>query len=279
MLDILVEAVGVLLLWAVASLALAWGHLPAHWRRGLALVSSAAGLLCLSVALNTTGFRESSTTAAFLIGPSYVTGHASASASLPYYVLTGVCLFLGTAGLAASDRAGRSLSRHWMRTAVAISVFVTLVRFALEKAAAPPLMRGVFGVVWLAPVVGAFAYANLAPERRTFRRFVWAMLVYIVAVRGFVALTYVLASTLRLGSHYDVSSVATFTGGGYNLEPGSPTQILVLGVLPQVVFWPIYTLLAGALGAAVAWLAAHARQPPLAELDRPVTMATARQDP
>jgi hypothetical protein len=279
MLDILVEAAGVLLLWSVACLALAWGHLPAHWRRGLALVSSVAGLVCLSVALNTTGFRESRTTAAFLIGPSYVTGHASASASLPYYVLTGVCLFLGTAGLAASDRAGQSLSRHWLRTAVAFSVFVTLVRFALEKAAAPPLMRGVFGVVWLAPVVGAFAYANVATGARVVRRFLRAMLLYIVAVRGFVALVYVAASTLRLGSHYDVSSVETFSDGRYNLVPGSPTQILVLGVMPQVVFWPVYTLLAGALGAGVAWLAAHVRPPRVGDLDRPVTMAAARHDP
>jgi hypothetical protein len=61
--------------------------------------------------------------------------------------------------------------------------------------------------------------------------------------------------------------------------PGSPTQILVLGVMPQVVFWPVYTLLAGALGAGVAWLAAHVRPPRVGDLDRPVTMAAARHDP
>ena len=56
-----------------------------------------------------------------------MTGHASASASLRYYVVTAVCLLLGTAGLAVPDETAGRLRRHWVGTAIALSLGNTTV--------------------------------------------------------------------------------------------------------------------------------------------------------
>ena len=73
----------------------------------------------------------------FLVGPPQVTGLASASASLPYYVLTALCLLLGTLGVVASDATAELVSRRFLAWAVIVSIAVVVVRFVLEKAAAP----------------------------------------------------------------------------------------------------------------------------------------------
>src|SRR5689334_6355035 len=89
--------------WPAVALFLNWGRLSGRRRRGLALLTSGAGIVMLMIALGAHGQRETLTTGQFLMGGPYVTGHASASASLRYYVATAVCLLLGTAGLAVPD--------------------------------------------------------------------------------------------------------------------------------------------------------------------------------
>src|ERR671922_1999241 len=73
-----------------------WGTLPPRLRRLVALAASAAGVVFLTIALGTAGQRETATMGSFVLGPGYVSGHAAASASLPYYVITAVCLLAGT---------------------------------------------------------------------------------------------------------------------------------------------------------------------------------------
>jgi hypothetical protein len=94
--------------WPAAALALYWGRLSGRWRRAVALFTSVAGITALVVALSAHGQRETLTTGQLLLGGAYVTGHASASASLRYYVATAVCLLLGTAGLAVPDETAGS---------------------------------------------------------------------------------------------------------------------------------------------------------------------------
>ena len=115
---------------------LCWPRLSGPWRRTLALCTSAAGLVFLILALNTQGLRESASTAVFLVGRPYVTEHVSASASLPYYVATALCLLLGTAGLALSEDVVRVLRDRWLATAIVLSLAVTATRFWLEKVGA-----------------------------------------------------------------------------------------------------------------------------------------------
>src|SRR6266545_1796525 len=97
------RVVTVLAVWAGAAMLFSWPRLSGPWRRTLALATSGAGLVFLILALHTQGLRESASTAVFLLGRPYVTEQVSASASLPYYVATALCLLLGTAGLALSE--------------------------------------------------------------------------------------------------------------------------------------------------------------------------------
>jgi hypothetical protein len=240
--------------WSLAGLLLWWGRLPGPWRRSTALLTSAAGILFLVLAVRSEGVREATTTATFLMGPSYVTEQATASASLPYYVMTGICLLLGTLGLAVGEELAPTLGRRWMMAAVVLSLSVTALRFSLEKVAAPEFLVSVMGVVWLPPVVGAFFAQNLRSEGRGFRSLVSALFGYAIIVRGSVAVLMLLASFLRLGSHYDVSSileVQTPFHTWVRFVPGSLRQVLELGVLPQLFFWTTFTVVTGLMGAAV----------------------------
>lgn len=248
----LTRVASVLGIWLVTGTLLAWGWLPGRWRRVIALATSATGLGFLLVAVNSEGLREAPTVGVFLMGAPYVTEQSSASASLPYYVLTGICLLLGTAGLAVGDELARALEDRWMATAIALGIAVTSIRLILEKVATPLAITQIFGIIWLAPVAGAFFYAVLRAEGKGWRDLAVALLVYGFSVRGFVTVLYLVATSLHLGSHYDLSSAAAVRapwGRTLHFVPGSFAQFRYLVLFPQFVVWPLYTLLSGALGA------------------------------
>ena len=242
--------------WAATVVLLWWPRLPGGERRKLALLSSGAGLVALILAMGAEGFRESPTVAVFLLGTPYVTEKASASASLPYYVLTGVFLTLGFVGLALGDEEARAIGKRWLLSAIGLGWLVTALRFLLEKVAAPAAWTQAVGVTWMAPVAGAFFWVCLRGEGRGLRALLASLVVYAYAVRGAVALLTVAATSLRLGSHYDVSPLVLVynpvTGRPYSFVAGSLEQVVSLAFLPQLVVWPIYTVLAGLLGAAAA---------------------------
>ena len=257
------RAVIVLLVWTLSAVILNWGRLSLPWRRRLSLAFSGAGLAFLFLALNTGGLRESASTGAFLIGTPYVTGTVSASASLPYYVMTGLCLLLGTTGLALPESSVASSRKHWLLTAIALSLGTSALRLVLELAAAPPAWTWAAGVTQLAPLVGAFFALSVRAERGSWGRIAGSLLAYGLAARGGIALLYVLATSLNLGSHYDLSATDVavknpLTGTAYHFAAGSFAQLVNLAIVPQLVFWPVYTLLAGLLGAGVALLAVRA---------------------
>jgi len=242
--------------WGVAFVVLFWGRLPFRWRRVCALFTSACGVFFLILALNTEGLRESSSVGSFLMGTPYVSGTVSASASLPYYVVTGVLLALGFLGLAAGDEIVLFLSRRFFLNAVVLSWVVTAMRAVLEKAAAPEAWARLVGVTWLPPVVGAYFALSLKSTGRGFKDLVLHLAGYAFAVRGAVALLMIVASTLQLGTHYDVSQLnrVPFLGRTYAFEPASPRGIMLITVVSQLVFWPVYTVLSGLIGAGIARL-------------------------
>jgi hypothetical protein len=251
-------------LCAVAVLVIVWGHLGAGLRRSLALVTSGLGVLFLVLALGAEGQREATPTGSVLLRMRYAGEPASAAAAVPYYVLTALCLLLGTLGLAVPDRAADGLRQHWLVLATGLSLVVTALRFALEKAAAPWAWAWAAGITVLAPVVGgAFAWC-LKDARPLFGRLVRALLVYGLSARAGVALMYVLATTLHLGSHYDLSAATIrveypMSAGMVELVPGSFHQLLSAVLLPQLLVWPVYTVLAGVLGALPVLLVLQAR--------------------
>ena len=195
------------LFWAAAALLLWWGRLDGDWRAaGSRSASSAVGLIMLMLALNTEGQREAPTTAEFLLSGRYVTGHVSASASLPYYVITGGLPAAGDGGPRVAGRSRRAgWTRHWIADAVGLSFVVTALRFALEKVAAPNHWTNAVGVTWLGPVVGAYFWMHLRERGRG----VGALALRLLALRGDRALgghaLMIAATTQRLGSHYDLS--------------------------------------------------------------------------
>ena len=250
-------------IWAVAAALFAWGDLPGRVRLALALTVSVAGLVFLVLATSTEGFRETQSTTVFLVGPPQVTGLASASASLPYYVLTAFCLLVGTLGVVASDATAQLVSRRFLAWAVVVSLTVVVVRFLLEKAAAPAGWTRAFGVFWLPPVVGAWFYLRGRAEGAGLGRLASWLLVYALIVRGVVAALYVVATLFRLGSHFDLSSITWaegFWGRVYHFEPGSFTQLASLALVPQLVVWPLFTVTAGFLGAGMVAVLLRAAQ-------------------
>jgi hypothetical protein len=84
--------------------------------------------------------------------------------------------------------------------------------------------------------------------------------VYGLAVRAWVALLYVVATRWQLGSHYDLSTADVavrnpLTGAVHQFQAGSLAQLVNLAIVPQLVFWPLYTLCAGLFGAGLATIA------------------------
>jgi hypothetical protein len=272
------RALTLVALWAAAAAVLFWGDLPPRLRRALALMASAAGLVFLAVALNTAGQREAETTTSVLIGSTYNTGKAYASASLPYYVMTGLCLLLGTVGLALPESAAQGLRRRWLATAVGVSLGLPVVRLLLERAAAPPALAWAFGVTGLPPLIGAFFALRARGEGKGWGEVVRALAVYALAVRGWIALIYVAATLAHVGStHFDMSRVLrarnTFTGTLYLFEPGSLSQLLTLVALPQLAFWPLITVAGGLVGAAMVRLVTGSTRRGPAAVGAPVEMA------
>jgi hypothetical protein len=263
--DLLTHAVTAAATWLVGAAALFWAWLPGRGRRALALAVSLAGLVCLVLAVNSEGLHEASATAVFIVGAPYVTQQTSALTSLPYYILTGVCLLLGTAALVAGDDAARSLGERWMTTALVLSSAVSLLRFALEKVAAPEALTEAFGITWLAPVVGAYFFVALRSSGRGWGALAAALALYGVASRGFVAALYLVATTFHLGSHYDLSTVWTVPtpwGQAYHFVPGTLGQFERIVLLPQLALWPAFTVATGLVGAGVLRFVRESRKPP-----------------
>jgi hypothetical protein len=233
-----------------------WPRLSGERRRRCSLATSALGIAFLVAALRAEGLRESALKSVVLVGPAVLTATASASASLYYYVLTATCLLLGFAGLTFGDRLSRWLHPRMLLSSVAVAWLVTIVRFLLEKSAAPVLLVQAVGVTWFAPVAGAYFATGLLPAAPIWRPLLRTLVAYAFLVRGFVALLGILATQLGLGTHYDVSAVTSLrlalTGGAYTLVPGGWQQALWLTLVPQLVAWPVFTVLAGMLGGGLA---------------------------
>ena len=246
------------LAWALAALMHWWPRLPAAWRLRLSVATSAAGIGFLVAAVKAEGLRESALTSVVLVGPATLTATASASASLYYYVLTAVCLLLGFAGLAFGETLSRWLAPRPLVSSVSVAWLITVVRFLLEKSAAPEALVQAIGVTWLAPVAGAYIATVMRPARPGGTPLLRALVYYAVLVRGFVALVGIVATRFGLGSHYDVSSLTfvpvALTGDAYTFVPGSWRQTLWLTLVPQLLVWPIITVVAGMAGAALARL-------------------------
>jgi len=91
-----------------------------------------------------------------------------------------------------------------------------------------------------------------------------ALLAYAALVRSAVTLLMVVATTYRLGSHYDLSGFTRvrvpITGAVHHFEPGSWGQIAFLGAVPQLTFYVAHTVVMGLIGAGLFALATAVRR-------------------
>ena len=259
-----------------------WPRLAAPHRRRLSIATSLAGLGFLVAALQSEGQRDTALRSLVLVGPATATAHASATASLYYYVLTGFCLLLGFTGLIASDPLARWLRPRALLSTVAVAWLVTLVRALLEKSAAPSVLVDAVGVTWLAPVAGAYLALALEP-RRSGAASLWPELLrYAYLVRVVVAAVGVTTTRLGAGTHYDVSPLTevavAFSDRSWVFEAGSWTQLFWLTLLPQLLIWPAFTVLVGMAGAALAFALVPADVATAPEAAEPPAGASARVD-
>ncbi len=245
------EWLTILAAWCAAAAVLSWSHWPARARAAAGLLMSALGLAFVVVALQTEGIDEASSRSVYIAGPAYITDQASAAASQKYYILAGLCLALGTTALAVNEAGARWLGRNWTGVAIGYSLTVSGLRFVLERAAAPQPLAYAVGITWLAPLVGVFFAINVRREGAGALRLLRSLALYGLATRAAVAALVALATRLELGSHYDISAltrVRSFFGGQeYFFDSASWRQIFELAVVPQILVWPLYTVLVGGL--------------------------------
>ena len=246
------EWLAILAAWCAAAVVLSWSHWPARARAAAGLLLSALGLAFIVVALQTEGVDETFSRAVYIAGPTYIADQVSAAASLKHYILAGLCLALGTAALAVNDVGARWLGRRPIGVAIVYSLAVTGLRFLLERAAAPQLLSYAVGITWLAPVIGVFFAINMRREVEAgLLRLPRSLAIYGLATRAAVAVLVVFATRLELGSHYDISALTRvrsfLSGREYVFESASWQQIGELAIVPQILVWPIYTILVGGL--------------------------------
>jgi hypothetical protein len=240
---------------AIGGLTHWWPLIGGPARRRLAIATNLAGIAALVAALNAEGLRQSATTAV-IVGAGSHTLTSSASASLYYYVLTAACLGLGFAGFAFGEPLARWLAPRPILSTASVAWMLTLTRFLLEKSAAPPVLAQAVGVTWMAPLAGAYLALGLRDSQPGWRPLARRLAAYALLVRGFVAAVSLVATTLRLGTHYDVSPLTEVALGAVGavlpFEAGSLAQQLWLVLVLQLVLWPLYTIGAGLLGGALA---------------------------
>ena len=245
------EWLAILAAWFAATAVLSWSRWPARARAAAGLLMSALGLVFVVVALRTEGVDEASSRAVYIAGPAYITDQASAAASQKYYILAGLCLMLGTTALAVNEAGARWLTRNWISVAIGYSLTVSGLRFLLERAAAPQPLSYAVGITWLAPLIGVFFAVNIRREGDGGLRLLRAVAIYGLATRAAVAAGVAIATRLELGSHYDVSALTRvrsfLSGREYVFEPASWRQIVELAVVPQILVWPLFTVLVGGL--------------------------------
>jgi hypothetical protein len=246
-------ALSLIACWLLGILLHWWPRLRASARRRLAVSACFAGVAFLLAAIRAEGLRESAITSMVIVGPASHTETAAASASLHYYVLSGACLLLGFVDLAAGDALSRWLAPRFLASSVAVAWLVTLVRFLLERSAAPPLLSRAVGVTGMAPVAGAYIATCLHAAKPGWRPLLRTLAGYGLLARTFVALVGTLATMRALGTHYDVSALTVvplpLVGGSRTFLPGGIAQVFWLTLLPQLLLWPLITVAAGAAGA------------------------------
>jgi hypothetical protein len=227
---------------AIAWLALRWTDLPAAAQAWLGRLFLLAAVVSFGAAPFVSG-TLSQPMGPFIMGPNLhpaeTVERSLGTAALGVGL---VCLVLY-----ALARFGERLPwRHPVAKAAGLTLLVMLLRVFLEKLGLPLGLVTFFGIIWLIVPVAAYLGIEAARAGSLGRFWAW-MLGYTYGIRVFIVGVMLVATSLRLGTHYDNSAATRFTAFGREvvLQPGTWVQYRTLIVLPQLVLWAGLTLLAG----------------------------------
>jgi len=129
-----------------------------------------------------------------------------------------------------------------------IALGVTLLRFTLERLAVSPSVAEAAGIGWL--TVPFAIYFALRAHR--WRELFVNLALFVWSARLPVVILMVLASYLRWGTHYDISSLTHLNTqwGRLNYQPNSFRQHLHMIYLAQLVIMPLYSMTTGMMAGA-----------------------------
>jgi hypothetical protein len=129
-----------------------------------------------------------------------------------------------------------------------IALAVTLLRFMLEEFAVSQSLAEVAGIGWL--TVPFAIYFALRANR--WRELFVNLALFVWSARLPVVILMVLASYLRWGTHYDISSLTHLDTqwGRLKYQPNSFRQHLHIIYLAQLVIMPLYSMATGMLAGA-----------------------------
>ncbi len=241
--------------WTLVAFAVfRWSRIPKAARRGIAWTLLAVGMTCLLAAPFLHGGY--SVDISLLIGGPY-----------PYKVETiersfaGLAAGLGVLLLVLGALAGSSEllpALGSLGTAWALTAGVLLLRVFIEKLGVQPAVANFVGIIWLAAPVG-IVFGLEAAAADTGRQLWGRLVAYAYGVRVAVLLLMLLVTHFGLGTHFDNSGVTSFKvfGKTYRVESRSWEQYRNLIVLPQLVLWPIVTIVVGVLSGGIAYLIAR----------------------
>ncbi|MDA2930186.1 hypothetical protein MYX84_09610 [Acidobacteria bacterium AH-259-O06] len=132
--------------------------------------------------------------------------------------------------------------------AVKFSIAIIILRVYFEKLGVLPNIAMLIGIIWLILPLSIY-FALEAAKGGSQRRFWTWLLSYAFAIRILILALMVLATYFHLGTHFDNSSITTYTvfGKVEKVEAGSWDQYRNLIVFPQMVLWPAVTLTVGVI--------------------------------
>ncbi len=239
----LIKLINVVAWSLLAWIVLCWQRLPGRFRTWTSTTLLLAGLAALGVAPFLAG-SYSPEVILFIAG----NVHPVETIERSFGALAagfGVVLL----GLFALSRpGGRTPGKGPLAAVVKLTLAVLALRIYLEKLGVPRDLALSFGIIWLVVPVPVYLgwHAARAGSQRTF----WGWLVvYTFCIRGLVVAVMLAATHFQLGTHFDNSSVTSYTVFGHALEveARSSAQYARLILFPQMVLWPAVTLVAGLL--------------------------------
>lgn len=221
----------------IAAAILFAGWLSPRTRRFLSFAAIAGGIVLTLGAATVEGQRSSRLRALFLHHHCVVDEPSAPAAQLP--MLLGIVALAG-GFLALRAKPSRSLP---LSTPIVVASAIAILRFGVDRAAAPEAIAHAFGVLWLVPVLGAYAAVRGATGASSSIARDLAVLAFATRTPAFALNA--ITTYCDLGSHYSLARVARiaipFASDPVVFEPRSISQFLALSAVPQLVLWPILT--------------------------------------